>query len=147
MPYKFLATVAFAGFLAALACHIMALLGIEPPGGQRVMIFLHVGIFPLWFLLIISANRTRSTTGRANLDHLFAEVPKWVRSVFKLVVAYAVVNFIYFIYRTSQYPKHQVPFLVELRGFSGHWMIFYGISAIGFFGLHRFTQKRKNQTR
>ena len=96
MPYKLLATIAFAGFLAALLCHVMALLGIEPPGGRIVMIPLHIGIFPLWFLLIISANRTKPTTGRANLDHLFAEVPKWVRWVSGLVAAYAIVNFIYF---------------------------------------------------
>jgi hypothetical protein len=147
MPYKLLAIIAFTGFLAALLCHVMALLGIEPPGGEDVMIPLHIGIFPLWFLLIISANGTGSSTGRANMDRLFAEVPKWIRRASGFVAGYAVVNFIYFIYRTSQYPKHKVPFLVVLRGFSGHWMIFYGLSAMGFLGLDRFTRKQKNQTR
>jgi hypothetical protein len=147
MPYKLLATIASAGFLSALICHVMALVGTEPPGGQRVMIVLHIGIFPLWFLLIISVNRTKSTTGSASLNHLFAELPKWVRTLSGLVTAYAVVNFIYFLYQTSQYPKHQVPFLVQLRGFSGHWMIFYGISATGFLGLERLAQKQKDQTR
>ncbi len=145
MGYKTLSAVAFAGFVVSVVLHILACLGVEVPNGSWVF-FLSVGIFPLWFLLIMAGNRTRPSAGRGNMKHLTAEVPKWIRTGFSLVGVYAIFNFFYFLHLASKYPKHAVPFSLELRGISGYWMLFYGMSAMGLFGLHRFMLKQKNQT-
>jgi hypothetical protein len=81
--------------------------------------------------------------GRGNFEHLLAELPKWARTVTYAFFIYALLNFVHFIFATCQYPKHEVPSSVELRGFSGHWMMFYGIAALGFVALGRLARKRR----
>jgi len=80
------------------------------------------------------------------MEHLLAELPRWVRVVTGCLFAYALLNFAYFIFCTRQYPKHGVPFSVELRGFSGHWMMFYGVASAGFVALARLSKKRKQKS-
>ncbi len=146
MGYFILMMIAAAGFVASVACHLMGWLQIQPPGGQAVLM-LHVGIFVVWIPLVICANRTKPNPGRNNLDHLFAVLPKWVKIASGILFGYAILNFVYFMYCSQQYPKHKVPFLVELRGFSGHWMMFYGIATIGFIALSRLKRKpQENET-
>ena len=140
MIYLLLAAVAAAGFLASLICHALAWLQIDPPLGHSVML-LHVGIFVVWLPLVLLANRTMPKSGRGNLEHLLAAVPKWVRIAVGVLFGYTILNFAYFMDCTGQYPKHDVPFLVELRGFSGHWMMFYGMATVGFIALGRLQQK------
>ena len=142
MTYRGLAIIAAIGLVASVACHIMGWLQIEPPWGKSVF-FLHIGIFVVWIPLVLSANRTMPKSGRNNVDHLLAELPKWARVTLGVLGAYVVMNFVYFIYCTHQYPKHGVPFSVELRGFSGHWMLFYGCALAGFVGLARLERKRR----
>jgi len=129
-----LAAIAALGFVASLACHVLGWLQVEPPGGKAVM-FLHVGFLVLWFPLVIYANRTMPRRDLGNMEHLLAEFPSWMRIVVGGLFGYAVLNFVYFFLCTRQFPRHGVPFTLELRGFSGHWMLFYGIAAIGFFAL------------
>ena len=145
MGYLILAMIAAVGFFASMACHIMGWLQVEPPWGKSVFL-LHVGIFFVWFPLVINANRTMPKPGRKNMDHLLAELPKWMRVATGILFVYTILNFVYFIYSTSQYPKHGVPFSIELRGFSGHWMMFYGVALAGFIALSRLSRKqRKNE--
>ena len=54
--------------------------------------------------------------------------------------AYALVNFVVFVVMTTHYPKHQVPVWLELRGFSGHWMMFYCVALAGFIGRRRLSR-------
>ena len=146
MGYLILGTIAAVGFFASFACHLMGWLGVEPPWGRSVFL-LHVGFIVLWFPLVIFANRTMPTPGRGNIEHLLAVLPKWTRVFTCALFIYALANFGYFMFSTHQYPKHGVPFLIELRGFSGHWMLFYGFAAIGFVALARLAQKRsENET-
>ena len=142
MAYLIMAFLAGAGFLASLGCHIIGLLQIEPPWGKSVFI-LHVGIFVVWIPLVFSANRTMPKRNRGNFDHLLVELPKWVRIATRVVFVYAAVNFVFFLVCASQYPKHKVPFTLELRGFSGHWLLFYGWATAGFIGLSRRARKLK----
>jgi len=141
MGYLLLAMTAAAGFVASVACHVLGWLGVEPSWGKSVFV-LHVGIFVVWIPLVLFANRTMPKPGRGNLKHLFAVFPKWVQGVAYALFGYTMLNFAYFVYSARQYPKHQVPFSVELRGFSGHWMLFYGIAVMGFVALARLAQKR-----
>ena len=143
MGYLLLAIIAAVGLVASVACHLMGWLQVEPPWGKSVFV-LHIGFLVLWFPLILFANRTMPKPGRGNMDHLLAELPRWVRVVTGCLFAYALLNFAYFIFCTRQYPKHGVPFSVELRGFSGHWMMFYGVASAGFVALARLSKKRKH---
>jgi hypothetical protein len=139
--YLTLAALASAGLLASLVCHVMSWLQMEPPWGRSVFI-LHAGIFVVWIPLVIFANRTMPRPRRANLDHLFAELPRWVRVAVGGLFVYTLLNFTYFAYCTRQYPRLGVPFYLELRGFSGHWMVFYGFALAGFVALARLSRKR-----
>lgn len=131
MKYYLLGFLAAAGLVASLICHIMALFHADPPWGHSVM-FLHLGIFVVWIPLVFIADKTSPDQRRGNLDHLLKELPKWATNAAGAVFTYAIVNFVLFIIATTPYPKGQVPFYVELRGFSGHWMLFYGIALLGF---------------
>jgi len=142
MGYLILATIAAVGLLASITCHLLGWLQVEPPLGKSIFV-LHGGIFVVWIPLVIFANRTMPKPGRNNMDHLLAELPKWMRVATGILFVYAILNFVYFIYCTSQYPKHGVPFSIELRGFSGHWMMFYGTAMAGFIALSRLARKRR----
>ena len=142
MGYLFLAMTAAAGFVASVACHFMGWLHIEPPWGKSVFV-LHVGFLVLWFPLVIFATRTMPKGATGNVEHLLAELPKWVRRAVTVLLVHTFLNFAYFMYCTSQYPKRGVPFYLELRGFSGHWILFYGMAVTGFVALARLARKRK----
>jgi hypothetical protein len=121
----------------------MGWLQIDPPWGRSVFL-LHIGMFVVWIPLVAFANRTMTKKGRGNFEHLLAELPKWARVATSGLFVYALLNFAYFMICTSQYPKHQVPFVVELRGFSGHWMMFYGMASAGFVALARLRRKQSS---
>lgn len=142
MGYLLLATIAAVGFFASVACHLMGWLQVEPPWGNSVLV-LHVGFLVLWFPLVIFANRTMPKPGRGNMEHLLAVLPKWARTLAYGLFIYALANLAYFMFSSSKYPKHEVPFTVKLRGFSGHWMLFYGIAVIGFVALARLARRRR----
>lgn len=141
MGYFLLSGIAVLGLIASAACHVMGWLHLEPPLGKVVFI-LHIGIFPLWFPLVILANRASAGSKRGNFDFVVSALPKWVGIAAGGLFVYALLNFAYFIYCTAPYPKNKVPFYLELRGFSGHWMMFYGWAAAGFAGLG-FLRRRK----
>src|SRR5262249_52882913 len=107
MGYLLLATLAATGLVASLACHLMAWCHVVPPVGKWVF-SLHVGIFFLWFPLVILSNRTMPKGARGNAEHLLAELPRWARVAAGGLFAYAFLNFAYFFLCTRQYPKHGV---------------------------------------
>ena len=41
------------GLILSLAVHLMALAGLQPPGGNALFFGLHVGIFPLWLPVVL----------------------------------------------------------------------------------------------
>jgi hypothetical protein len=144
MGFVILALIAAAGLLASMACHVMGWLHWEPPGGKAVFV-LHVGFLILWIPLVIFANRTRPAPAKGNLEHLLAELPGWARLAVSALFVYALLNFAFFLYATRQYPRHGVPLSLELRGFSGHWMLFYGVAFAGFVALARLARKRRQK--
>lgn len=134
--YSILAMPAGMGFAASLACQILSWLPGEPPLPPSVML-LHGGIFVVWIPRVIFATRSAPDHTRGNLEHLLAVLPEGARVAAYGLFGYALLNFAYFLYTGSSYPKHHVPFHLTLRGFSGHWMLFYGIATIGFVALER----------
>jgi hypothetical protein len=141
MGYFLLAFVSIVGLLLSIACHILGWLDREPPWGTSNF-FLHAGIFVVWIPLIVFAQHTKPKGSRGNFEHLLAEMPGWVRKASMGLLLYEVANFGYYIYCTRQYPRNAVPFPVLLRGFSGHWMLFYGWSVAGFVALGRLARKK-----
>ena len=138
MLYLLFAIVSGIGLVASAVCHILSWLSVDVPSAAFV---LHVAIFAIWLPLIHFANRTKPKTGRGNVDHLLAELPSWVNVAVGVALAYAILNFAWFMFASSQFPKNGVPKYVELRGFSGHWMMFYGWGLAGFAGLARREQR------
>jgi hypothetical protein len=117
------------GFLLSVAAHLMALFGVPIPGGGLVW-GLHIGIFVVWIPTVLVANRFTKYTNRKNFWKVaLAGCPTWMRRTLYAVIGYAILNFILFIYSTTGHPKPTGPApLSVIRGFSGHWMIFYGVA-------------------
>lgn len=142
MTYSLLAVASAAGLLASAACHLAGWLWIDPPWGKSVFA-LHVGIFAVWIPLVINANRTMPKGNGGNLDHLLAELPVWARIGVGVLFVYAIAHFLLFMWQAGRYPKTEVPLALQVRGFSGHWMMFYAAATAGFVGLGRLARKRR----
>jgi len=115
------------GFVLSVATHVMALAGETIPGGGLVWV-LHIGIFVVWIPTVLVGKRI--TSGANNKDFwkvALAGCPAWMRHALSIVFVYGIVNFVIFMVSTGAHakPTGTAPPAV-VRGFSGHWMIFYG---------------------
>jgi hypothetical protein len=118
--------VAAVGFLLSVTAHVLSLFGVQIPGGNAVA-GLHLGIFVVWIpAVLISARAARFANRWDALKLALAGCPRWMRYGLIALFAYAVVNFILFMgnapnqtHSESGWPPSVV------RGFSGHWMVFY----------------------
>jgi len=121
------AVIAAAGFVLSLATHLMALAGHAPPGGGLVW-GLHFGIFAVWIPAVWIGNRNvRRLDRKLDWKDTMAGCPVWMRRALQVVFVYAIINFVLFMLTTAGHPRPigRAPAFV-LRGFSGHWMAFYG---------------------
>jgi hypothetical protein len=134
------------GFVLSVAAHLAAVAGSPIPFGKSVWA-LHIGIFVVWLPTVLVAYRlTRGASRKDFWKIALAGCPKWMRTALYIVFGYAILNFILFIATTAgqAHPKGDPPPEV-IRGFSGHWMVFYGAafatlysaSAIGYSGMNR----------
>jgi hypothetical protein len=131
------------GFLASLTAHILALFGQTAPGGGLVWM-LHVGVFVVWIPAILCSRRKLQNVPRH--DHfkaLLGDCPVWMSRALKILFAYALVNFVLFMASTMGHPKAtgSAPPAV-IRGFSGHWMVFYGVAFVTFYSTLSRAEKR-----
>lgn len=117
------------GLALSLAVHGIALAGITIPGGKLVW-GLHIGIFVVWIPTVISSMQTaRYATRKDGWKAAFAGCPVWMRRAGYVLFGYAIINFIVFSATGASQPRQKMagdspPSVI--RGFSGHWMIFYG---------------------
>jgi hypothetical protein len=116
------------GLLLSVGSHLAALAGWPIPGGNLVW-GLHVGIFVVWLPTVLVANRMTRYGKRSDFWKLaLSGCPTWARYALYGLFGYAVLNFIF---GMSKLPGHgggsnaSNPG-VEVRLFSGHWMVFYG---------------------
>jgi hypothetical protein len=143
LPFIVLAAV---GFVLSVAAHISAVAGHPIPGGKAVWA-LHIGIFIVWSPTVLVAYRlTRGAKRKDFWKVALAGCPKWMRIILYGIFAYAALNFISFMIVTVNHPQQPGDAPPEVvRGFSGHWMIFYwaafaalySASAIGYSGMDR----------
>ena len=115
------------GLMLSIVAHVMALAGMELPGGKLVWT-LHMGIFVVWIpTVLVSIRTTRYTNSKDFWKLALSGCPVWMRKAFYVLFAYAILNFILFMFTTMNGPQSvgDAP-PSAVRGFSGHWMIFYG---------------------
>ena len=124
-PFMLLAA---CGFALSMAAHGMALAGAVIPGGKLVLA-LHIGIFVVLLPVVFLSRKTaRNANGKDFWKIALAGCPVWMRRGFYVLFAYGIFNFILLIATTVGQPKHQTGDALPsvIRGFSGHWMVFYG---------------------
>jgi len=131
LAYPFM-VIAGAGFLLSLMAHLIALAGKPLPAG---VMLLHIGIFVVWIPAVGITNRKlRNVNRKQHWDAILADCPVWMRRAIKVIFVYAIVNFLLFMVSTIGQPKPKgtaPPSVV--RGFSGHWMVFYGAAFVTFY--------------
>ena len=112
------------GLLLSIAAHIASIVGLLPPGGNLVW-SLHVGIFVVWFPAVMVAYRINRGRPQSEMwKNVLSGCPTWMRYVGYGLFGYAIANFVWF-FATTAPAKTAAP-ISEIRGFSGHWMVFYG---------------------
>lgn len=137
--YPFM-VLAACGIALSIAAHFMALAGVPIPGGGLVWV-LHAGIFVVWVpAVLVSLKMTRHASRKDLWKVALAGCPEWMRRSLYVLFGYAMLNFILFFVTTAGQPRkdHQNSSSPEvIRGFSGHWMIFYGVAfAIFYSRIH-----------
>jgi len=147
-----LGLLALAGFLVSLVVHVEALGGVDVQAAFPYVMLLHGGMFLVFgpFVLISRSD----FSGKQSMRQLAAGLPRWVAVLCGLTFAYAFLNFVLFMVgyqgnpsmsdgkylllehgrlirelSASQYAAFKAN---EVRGFSGHWLVFYGIPAAYF---------------
>jgi hypothetical protein len=119
-----LAVLAGAGFVISLLVHAAAWAGVAPPQAARA---LHIGIFVVWLpTVLVSQGLTRDFKQRNFWTAALRGAPSWAPVALKWLMGYAIVNFLLFMFQTTQGARSNDPALMA-RSFSGHWMIFYGV--------------------
>ena len=137
IAYPFL-LLAGLGLLLSLTAHVLALFGKTIPGGGLVWT-LHIGIFLVWIpAIILSRRMLRDVRREHHMETVLAACPRWLRLAIKIIFVYGILNFFLFMASTMGHPKPTgtAPPAV-IRGFSGHWMIFYGAAFVTFYATIR----------
>ena len=134
VPFMLLSALGFG--LSAYA-HVMSVLGKSLFWGGSVW-FLHIGIFVVWLPAVIAAQRVmRDAPQKDFWKIILAGCPAWMKTAQILVFVYAIANFLYFA------PTHPARTHLEntdpsvIRGFSGHWLIFYGAAFSILYSVYR----------
>jgi hypothetical protein len=144
LPFMLLAII---GFILSVAAHIRAIQGLPNPAGNAVWA-LHIGIFVVWLPTVLVAYRlTRGAKRKDFWKVALIGCPKWMRQALYVVFGYAILNFVFFFVTTVNQPqlKGGAPPPEVVRGFSGHWMVFYGAAfatlysayVVGYSGMQR----------
>jgi hypothetical protein len=150
---RLLSLLAFLGFGASLIVHAVTFLGVDLSQTLPWVWGLHIGIFVVCIPMAFSA-RSLGRRGDYWLK-LLALMPRWVLTVIIAFFIYAFVNFgLFLILSEGGVPEEldgkyvlyshgkvireltEEEFHLQqayvIRGFSGHWMVFYLIPAVYF---------------
>ncbi|HEV7243341.1 MAG TPA: hypothetical protein VGQ36_29215 [Thermoanaerobaculia bacterium] len=116
---------ALAGLLLSVATHVAALTGRSGPLGDFSMV-LHVGIFVVWIPAVFLAKDLARGSKSADLwKQTLRGAPAWVRYANQALFIYTAVNFFIFIGLADKNTPGGGMSAADVRGFSGHWMLFY----------------------
>ena len=148
---RMFAALAVVGLALSAAVHVSTFFGLDPQDVRPPVWLLHLGLFVVFVPAIIAARTNRN--GSRRLRDAFPHAPRWMAPLTGCLFAYAVVNFALFIVlmrhggpsrgengefaltehgrlirKISEEEFHRYR-AYEARGFSGHWMAFYSLSA------------------
>ena len=143
---------AFAGFFTSLLVHLTTFFGIDPSKHVSWVWALHLGVFIVFIPMLFVQGLVPKKDFWAKV---FAAMPRWAGYAVKALFAYAVINFVLFLFlskggvpdvRDGKYVLHNHGEVIRelsedeyelqkayvVRGFSGHWMVFYLVPALTF---------------
>ena len=124
------------GFVISLVAHVMAIFG-DMPGGNGLFFALHIGIFPVFALMISLFGMSGSSMkGWSAFKPILSGCPRWMHYLVYGSFGYAFVNFALFFVQgfvspDAVQPHGSNPPAMAWRGFSGHWMLFYSVALAG----------------
>lgn len=120
--FPFLALAAV-GFVLSVVAHVASFTGMSLPGGDWTG-WLHPGIFVVWLPTVLVSYRIGQGKRHAEFWKVaLSGCPTWVRYAGYALVGYCVVNFLFFMVQAG---ANAAAGSTQIRGFSGHWMLFYG---------------------
>ena len=143
------------GFVASLLVHIAALLGVDVAAHFSGVWLLHIGIFAVFIPFVLFSRQNLGS--QSSLLQIATTFPRVVTILGATIFAYAIVNFMLFMAATEagnptiqdgkylllnhgklireislgEYSAFKAN---EVRGFSGHWLLFYYVPAAYFLG-------------
>jgi len=149
---------AVAGWGCAVVVHGLAFVGIDVASFVPSVWLLHVGIFGVWIPAVLKMRRAKALQQEkavagepTSSGSVWKQAPLWLTVVAVAGMAYATVNFLAFStsaqstgeehghYYTHNRGKDRHPISAQayhrlqandLRGFSGHWIGFYGLAMV-----------------
>lgn len=130
------------GFVLSLFVHILGLLNRAPFFGWFALL-LHFGVFVAMVGVFVAYFRLRRLEGKGFWKRAFRTSPTWMRWTFLLLFIYAIVNFLSVwnkLFELNGKSLDEV-MVIMLRGFSGHWLLFYFATFAAFYSAMRATQQ------
>ena len=129
--------IAAAGFLLSLIAHIASMLGKAISSALPVM-DLHIGIFIVWFPAVLVVGKMTGSANRKDLWKIaLSGCPLWMRRAVYALFGYTALNFVLFMMRTGTQRDAGAASPSVVWGFSGHWLLFYGLAfAIFYSAIH-----------
>ena len=125
VPFMWLSAL---GFVLSAYAHVMSIWGIPLLWGESVW-FLHGGIFVVWLPAVwVSQRVMRDTSQKDFWKIVLSGCPAWMKTAQQILIGYVVVNFLYFMFTSASHPASEDTDPSVIRGFSGHWLIFYGLA-------------------
>lgn len=148
-----LGTVAMAGFVLSLIAHVAALDGMDVASAVPAVWSLHLGVFVVFLPFVLISRKDMA--GNKSLIAMAKGLPPWLGVLGGALFAYALLNFLLFLLHTeggSASAEGGKYFLKDhgrlirqisatefaafqanmVRGFSGHWLVFYFFPAAYF---------------
>jgi hypothetical protein len=129
------------GLILSVIVHVSSLLGMPSPFGE-ITWYLHIGIFIVWIPAVIVCQKlVKDFPQKDYWKAALRACPTWMRNMAYFFFGYAILNFCIFIISDSlsggAAKNHGDTLSREVRGFSGHWMIFYSMAmAILYSAIH-----------
>lgn len=127
------------GLVLSLIAHVSSLIGADLGLGQKVFA-LHIGVFIVWVPTVLVFNKLTKNCKQSQLWKVaLLGCPEWMKYSFYGLCVYAFINFILFMIIDSQNPNnaHGPATPQVIRGFSGHWMVFYSAAFVTLFSAKK----------
>ncbi len=141
-PFIFLSAV---GLILSIIAHISALLGIDLGIGSKVFI-LHIGIFVVWLPTVLVMQKMTKGCKQSDIWKVaLIGCPDWMKKVTYGIIGYAIINFVIFMFLVPNHPtNHSGAATPEtVRGFSGHWMVFYSVAIAVMYSATKFKDTQR----